>query len=48
MISNVLKLSNLNNHIQILIMVKGRQLKKYPKGKISSSVTLMKEKPLSL
>ena len=47
-IANVLKLSNLNNHIQTLIRVKERKVNNYPKGKISSLLTLIKEKLLSL
>ena len=44
-ILNVQKLSNLNNHIQTTLRVIERQLKNYPKGKISS---LLKEEPLPL
>ena len=47
-ISNVLNLSNLNDHIQTSIRVKMRQLKIYSKGKISSFLTLIKDEPLSL
>ena len=44
----VLKFSNLNNHIQTSIKVKEKQLKNYSKGKVSSSLTMVKEDLLSL
>ena len=44
----VLKFSNLNNHIQTSMKVKEKQLKNYSKGKISSSLTMVKEDLLSL
>ena len=43
-----IKLSNLNDQIQTLIRVKERQLKNYPKRKILSLLTLIKEEPLPL